>query len=94
MEVATMANLVSRDIQTTTGRNLKLVERSSGLSAWDASQEKLKEAIRIKETVAVEEGDMWRIPYLSKLLGQRQELVYLGEEVEEVSNLINSLCIN
>ena len=60
----------------------------------DASQEKLKEAIRIKETVAVEEGDMWRIPYLSKLLGQRQELVYLGEEVEEVSNQINSLCIN
>ena len=64
------------------------------MSVWDASQEKLKEAIRIKETVAVEEGDMWRIPYLSKLLGQRQELVYLGEEVEEVSNQINSLCIN
>ena len=89
-----MANLVSRDIQTTTGRNLKLVERSSGLSPWDASQEKLKEAIRIKETVVVDEGDSWRIPYLSKLLGQRQELVYLGEEVEEVSSLINSLCIN
>jgi hypothetical protein len=94
IEVATMANLASRDIQTTTGRNLKLVERSSGLSAWDASQEKLKEAIKTKEKVAVEEGDLWRIPYLSKLLGQRQELVYLGEEVEEVSNLINSLCIN
>ena len=89
-----MANLASRDIQTTTGRNLKLVERSSGLSAWDVSQEKLKEAIKTKETVAVEKGDLWRIPYLSKLLGQRQELVYLGEEVEEVSNLINSLCIN
>ena len=70
------------------------MERSSGLSAWDASQEKLKEAIKTKETVAVEEGDLWRIPYLSKLLGERQELVYLGEEVEEVSKLINSLCIN
>ena len=73
-EVATMANLVSRDIQTTTGKNLRLVEMASGLSAWDAGQERLKEAVKMKEAVTVEEHNRWRIPYLSKLLGQKQEM--------------------
>ena len=93
VEVATMANLVSRDIQSTTGLNLNLVESASGLSAWDTSQEKLREAIIMKEEVIVEEGEQWRIVYLSKLLQQRQELWYAGEDVEEITCLINSLCI-
>ena len=94
MEVATMANLVSRDIQSTTGKNLRLVEKSLGLSAWEASQVKLKEAIKKKETVTVEDIDLWRIPYLDKLLGGKQEVAYMGEDVEEISSQINSLCIN
>ena len=94
MEVATMANLVSRDIQSTTGKNLRLVEKSSGLSAWEASPVKLKEAIKKKETVTVEDIDLWRIPYLDKLLGRKQEVAYMGEDVEEISSQINSLCIN
>ena len=86
-----MANLVSRDLQSTTGANLRLLEEVSGLSPWEASQDKLKEAVRQKEMVTV---DKWRIPFLNKLLGQRQELAYLGEDTEEASELINSLCIN
>ena len=46
-EVATIANLVSRDIQTTTGKNLRLVEMGSGFSAWDAGQERLREAVTL-----------------------------------------------
>ena len=49
-EVATMAKLVSRDIQTTTGKNLRLVELSSGLSAWDFGPDQLKDALKMKET--------------------------------------------
>ena len=56
-----VANLVSRDIQSTTGTNLKLVESSSGLSAWEASQVKLKEAMRKKETVTVENSLLGQI---------------------------------
>ena len=91
-----LANLVSRDIQTTTGRNIRMVEEASGLSAWDCSAEKLRDAIREKESVAVEVNDQWRIPYLNKLLEQRQELIYLGLEKGEnrVEELINSLCIH
>ena len=95
-EVSVLANLVSRDIQTTTGSNIRMVEEASGLSAWDSSQDKLRNAIREKEMVEVEAQDQWRIPYLNKLLGQRQELDYMGEEngKNEVENLINSLCIH
>ena len=64
------------------------------MSAWEAGQDSLKEAVSMKEAVSVDEVDRWRIPYLCKLLGQKQQLTYLGEEVEEISSLINSLCIN
>ena len=93
LEVSTMANLVARDIQTTTAKNLKLVEQASNLSVWKQSKQ-LKEAIKNSENVEVEPANQWRVPLLSKLLGHRQELSYCGEETEEISALINSLCIN
>ena len=89
-----MANLVSRDVQTTTGTNLRLIERETGLSAWITGHVKLRDALVQKETVPVEEREKWRIPLLNKLLIQKQELLYLGEDIEDISGLINSLCIN
>ena len=81
---------------TTTGSNIKMLEEAAGLCAWDSCQEKLRNAIRMKEMTVVEDSDQWRIPYLSKLLGQRQELGYMGEELEKTrkDDLINSLCIH
>ena len=95
-EVSVMANIVSRDIQTTTGSNLRMVEEASGLSAWDSNPDMLREAIRSKEMVQVGNQEQWRIPYLNKLLGQRQELSYLGldQEKARVDELIDSLCIH
>ena len=91
-----MARLVSRDIQTTTGTNIRVVEEASGLSIWDCCQVKLRDALRRKEQVEVQPDEEWRIPYLNKLLAQRQELDYLGQEEEKttVDDLINSLCIH
>ena len=93
-EVATMANLVSRDVQTTTGANLRLIKRETGLSAWSTGQDKLKDALVRHEIAPVEEREKWRIPFLNKLLIQKQELFYLGEDIDNISELINSLCIN
>ena len=93
-EVAMMANLVSRDVRTTTGANLKLIQEASGLPIWGTSQEKLREALRVEEAVMVLKCDKWRVPYLSKLLEHCQELYYRGEDVKENDDLINSLCIN
>ena len=93
-EVATMANLVGRDVRTTTGANLTFIGRTSGHSAWDTGSDKMKAAIEQSETVLVNDNDKWRIPFLNKLLGHRQELSYLGENIETISDQINSLCIN
>ena len=89
-----MANLVSTDISTTTGSNIRLLREASSLSMWDTSQLKLREAIRAQEVATVETCDQWRIPYLCKLLERRQELYYLGEDVKKTDDLISSLCIN
>ena len=99
LEVSTMANLVARNIQSTTGRNLAAIGRASGLSPWKSSNCKLKtqclkEAIKKLETVEPEPSDLWRIPFLDRLLGHRQELGYCGEDTDDISSLINSLCIN
>ena len=93
-EVATLANLMGRDVQTTTGKNIRLIEESSGLSVWITGQEKLKEALAENEIVTIDDADKWRIPLLGKLLGHKQELSYLGAKLELTSDLVNSLCIN
>ena len=76
--------------------NIRVVEEASGLSIWDWWQDKLRYAIRRKEQVEVKANGEWRIPYLKKVLAQRQELDYLGQEMEKsmVDDRINSLCIH
>ena len=56
-EVAMMANFVSRDIRTTTGSNLKLLEEASGLCAWETGQAKLRQAMKDREMVVVDDMD-------------------------------------
>ena len=57
MEVSTLANLVGRDVQTTTEKNIRLIEELSGLSVWSTGQEKLKEAVAKNEIVTVDDAD-------------------------------------
>ena len=53
MEVATMANLVARDLQSTTGQNIRMLEEASGMCVREASMSQLKEAVQQKEMVEV-----------------------------------------
>ena len=95
-EVAVLANIVGRDLRSTTGYNLKLLEESSGLSPWIYDSSRLKQELLEKEPVIFADQDLWRIEYLGKLLEHRQRFHYLGEEdkVKHMSELIDSLCIN
>jgi hypothetical protein len=34
------------------------------MSAWDAGQDNVKDALKMKETVTVEDNNNWSIPYL------------------------------
>jgi hypothetical protein len=95
-EVAVMANIVGRDIRSTTGSNLKLLEESSGLDLWVFDSSRIKVELGQRDIIDVPEQAQWRIKYLSRLLEQRQNHHYLGEveQVKQMTDLIESLCIN
>ena len=47
-----------------------------------------------KKVRKVEKLDMWRLPYLGKLLAKRGEDHYNAKETAELTALIDSLCVN
>ena len=95
-EVATLVNLVSRDIRSCTGRNIALVSEQSGKDTWVESAASIRAGLKENEAVQVQDEDRWRVSYLGLLLGQRQLWEYMGAEDEEkeVQDLIDILCIN
>ena len=95
-EVRTVALLCGRDLRTTTGSNIRVVEEASGLSVWTSTTAQVRRAVRQKETVTVPPGDYWRLPYLRRLLEQRLQYHYRGDKEQEsrVQSLIDSLCVN
>ena len=84
---------MGRDIRTTTGSNLHFIKDLSGLDPWSSSSKGVK-AIMAERVKQVPEQDVWRIPYLGRLLEQRGELYYQMLDTTEVTELIESLCIN
>ena len=95
-EVSVMANLAGRDLRSSTGRNLKLLEEYTGINPWVFGSARLKEELLKWEMVETPDQDRWRVDYLFKLLGQRQVSHYNGDEDEEkrIAVLIDSLCVN
>ena len=96
-EVNILAKVVTKDIRSITARNLKLVETETAGLTWMDPPSKVREALA-KGEPTVPETDEWRIPYLGKLLEQRDSLEYQGNEDSEdfrnKQDLIDSLCIN
>ena len=93
VEVSVVVNLVSRDIRTTTGSNLDLIKELTGLDPWECTSREVK--MVLAETYKeMNNHDMWRIPYLGKLLALRGELHSQLLDTNDVTNLINSVCVN
>ena len=88
--------MAARDVQATTGKNLKLIEDLSGLDPWVAKLCDIVDALVSNETVPVPAADQWRLPYLCSLLRQRSEAYYSGkeEEVSTLSSYVDSLVAN
>ena len=91
MEVTIMCGVVTNDVQSTTGHNLNIVQLETGLDPLTCSQEKIKSALGMR-LPNVPDGDCWRLKYLGKLLEARGEANYLGDDVRELTALIDSLC--
>ena len=92
-----LARVVAKDIRTTTARNMRMIEQETGGLTWATPGGKIREALATREPT-VPRVDAWRIPYLGRLLEERDVLAYQGnelsEEVDRVQELIDSLCIN
>ena len=88
-EVTVLANMVSRDVRSVTGRNLHMIERETGLDPWKTSAAKVKENLPYS---AVPNQDLWRLPLLCQYLFQRRQMEISLEDTKEISNLIDSLC--
>ena len=72
-EVRVLFTLVSRDLRSTTAKNIKFVEAESGSGLWTVGQYKLKQELHIYQLVDINTRDQWRVVYLSSLLRQLQE---------------------
>ena len=88
-EIRLLSQIVARNAKTVTGKNLLHIEVDFKLNPWVDSIEKFKEKCLRREIPRVDE---WRIEVLSKLLIQRWDMAVVGEEVEDISALIDSLC--
>ena len=88
-----LVHIVARDLRTTTGSNLQLVRDLTGLDPWSCLGSEVKKVMAEKLAV-VPEQDGWRLPYLGRLLEQRGELYYEMEDTDELTELIDSLCVN
>ena len=71
-EVSVLANLVARDIRSTTGENVRLLSESSGKIPWCSGSASLRTGVVKTVTVEVPNADKWRIKFLGTLLAQRQ----------------------
>ena len=49
LEIRVLANLMSRNLESTTGRNLGMVRETSGLDPWVVGPVKLKQALSIAD---------------------------------------------
>ena len=88
-EVAILANMVSRDVRSVTGKNLLILERESGCDPWKTNSHKLRDNILTRE---VPNGDLWRLPLLCQYLNQRREMESCLQDTKEITTLIDSLC--
>ena len=95
-EVVTAALLCARDRRTSLGQNIAFIEELSGRDIWETSPDLMRSILSEKETVSPPQEDIWRIPYLKKLLIQREELHVMGmeEEKEKLQEIIDSLCVS
>ena len=88
-KVRILSEIVGRDAQYVTGRNIMHIraEYSMDPRSWSVDKFKVKD---VRKPVPV--ADTWRIKFLKQLLDQRREMTVCGEDVFDVSQLIDSLC--
>ena len=69
-QVSFLANIVSRDCQSVTNKNIELVKNAAGCSPWDFSTWRIKAGLKVLPIPEIYE---WRMSLLSKVLEYRMQ---------------------
>ena len=91
MEVSVMLGVVSGDVQSTTGQNVKMIRIETALDPTRATSFAVRKAL-IEGTPPVPGREKWRLSYLGTLLQTRGEAHYAGKDTGLITTLIDSLC--
>ena len=81
-EVQIVANIVSRNVLTCTGRNLQLISEEFNVNPWLASASEVRSRVQLPEIPVEQE---WLLPQLAAALEERLERE--GEEGEDMGFL-------
>jgi hypothetical protein len=93
MEVVVLANLVARDVRTTTGANVHFVREVTGWDPWICSPLDVRAVMAEKLAELPDQGKR-RLPYLGRLLEERGKSFHNMEDSVGITELIDSSCIN
>ena len=95
-EIQVLSRYLDRDLQSVTGRNLRLIQDLTQLDPWTSSCFKVKQALISEEMVEVPISDQSRLQYLCSLLVQRRDAKHAAMESDEqrLEELIFSLVKN
>ena len=93
VEVSVLVHSVGRDVQTTTGSNLQYIKEMTSLDPWRSISRQVKKVLMNRLT-DMPDSDIWRLPYLARLLEQRGELHHKMVDTSELTELVDSLCVN
>ena len=84
-----MSKIAASDIRSVTSRNVFNIKNEFNFNPWLATSGLVQKSYKYYK---VPEADNWRLPLLTSLLTERQEMDACGDSTEIISGLIDSPC--
>jgi hypothetical protein len=88
-EVRLLANIVARNPQSNTFKNIKYIEHLTDKSPWDYSGLVIRKKLPVQQ---IPDGDKWRIGLITKMLDMRGQRHLCVEDSTKISAWLDSLC--
>ena len=88
-EVRILSSIAASDVRSVTGKNCLNLENEFSLNPWKETPGSFRKKYKVYD---VPNQDTWRLPLLASLLREKHELDVTGENIENITGLIESLC--
>ena len=84
-----MSRIAEEDIRTNTGKNCHKLKEEFKLDPLTASSAAFQKVYKFYELA---DAEKWRLPQIESLMKEKYEMSVCGEETEEITRHIESLC--